>query len=267
MRIAHFFVCRIRAKHFPRGWSFVQGVRCLPLLVGVPLTGYINIHSGNTKAGYYLSFVFVILGNIPTDSEDKQTDNPMILGAVTLFFMEYWKHRHHHKHDKYCEFRGQSGHRRGHEAGTSEAVVEPENLSQKLSEAHPSEAEAGSLIMSEHESIRDAESLNRSLKTSNNNRVNFTIVVPLDPEQDEDDDEHSYHFRGKPELLAGISEENLLEQLEIEYLGDITSCNKVENYLMCSEYERQHMLGNISEGDSFSSSQVRGQIWRYVCAD
>ena len=46
----------------------------------------------------------------------------------------------------------------------------------------------------------------------------------------DDDDEHSYHFRGKPELLAGISEENLLEQLEIEYLGDITSCNKVLLY-------------------------------------
>ena len=136
--------------------------------------------------------------------------------------------------------------------------MEPENLSQKLSEIHQSEAEAGSVILSEHESIRDAESLNRSMKTTNNNnRVNFTIVVPMDPEQEDDDDEHSYHFRGKPELLAGISEENLLEQLEIEYLGDITSCNKVENYLMCSEYERQHMLGAISEGDSFSSSQVR----------
>ena len=47
----------------------------------------------------------------------------------------------------------------------------------------------------------------------------------------DDDDEHSYHFRGKPELLAGISEENLLEQLEIEYLGDITSCNKVKQQL------------------------------------
>ena len=47
----------------------------------------------------------------------------------------------------------------------------------------------------------------------------------------DDDDEHSYHFRGKPELLAGISEENLLEQLEIEYLGDITSCNKVSSVM------------------------------------
>ena len=55
----------------------------------------------------------------------------------------------------------------------------------------------------------------------------------------DDDDEHSYHFRGKPELLAGISEENLLEQLEIEYLGDITSCNKVllynTNFLILSK--------------------------------
>lgn len=83
------------------------------------------------------------------------------------------------------------------------------------------------------------------------------MVLPLDPDLDEDDDEHSYHFRGKPELLAGISEENLLEQLEIEYLGDITSCNKVENYLMCSEYERQHMMDLISEDDSFNSSQVQ----------
>ena len=181
-----------------------------------------------------------------------------IAGAITLFFMEFWKHRHHHKHDRYCEFRDLAGARRGQGASTSEATVEPENLSQKLSEIHQSEAEAGSVILSEHESIRDAESLNRSMKTSNNNnRVNFTIVVPMDPEQEDDDDEHSYHFRGKPELLAGISEENLLEQLEIEYLGDITSCNKVENYLMCSEYERQHMLGAISEGDSFTSSQVR----------
>ena len=50
----------------------------------------------------------------------------------------------------------------------------------------------------------------------------------------DDDDEHSYHFRGKPELLAGISEENLLEQLEIEYLGDITSCNKVTKCISSS---------------------------------
>ena len=58
------------------------------------------------------------------------------------------------------------------------------------------------------------------VRTALTDRLMFLILS-------DDDDEHSYHFRGKPELLAGISEENLLEQLEIEYLGDITSCNKV----------------------------------------
>jgi len=39
----------------------------------VPLTGYLNVHSGNKKAGFYMSFIFVILG------------------AVILFFMDFWK--------------------------------------------------------------------------------------------------------------------------------------------------------------------------------
>ena len=195
------FSCRIRAKHFPRGWSFVQGAHGLPILLGASITGYLNGYAENRKAGYYLSFVFVILG------------------AVTLFFMDYWKNRHRHKHDKYCEVQRE-------QVAAPENMIEPENMSEKLSEVHNnSVAGMNSVILSEQESIKDAETLNKNL--NNNNRVTFTMVVPLDDHDDDDDDEHSYHFRGKPELLAGISEENLLEQLEIEYLGDITSCNKV----------------------------------------
>ena len=67
---------------------------------------------------------------------------------------------------------------------------------------------------------------------------------------------HSYHFRGKPELLAGISEENLLVQLEIEYQGDITSCNKVENYLQYSEYEYEE-YSNSSDSSHVHSEQVQ----------
>ena len=57
---------RIRAKHFPRGWSFVQGARCVPILVGVPLTGLLNTQAH--KAGFYLSFVFVILGRVSSST-------------------------------------------------------------------------------------------------------------------------------------------------------------------------------------------------------
>ena len=67
---------------------------------------------------------------------------------------------------------------------------------------------------------------------------------------------HSYHFRGKPELLAGISDENLLVQLEIEYQGDITSCNKVENYLQYSEYDYED-FSNASDSSHVHSEQVR----------
>jgi predicted MFS family arabinose efflux permease len=30
---------RVRARHFPRAWSFVQWSQAIPLMVGVPLTG------------------------------------------------------------------------------------------------------------------------------------------------------------------------------------------------------------------------------------
>ena len=195
---------RIRAKNFPRGWSFVQGARFFPILVGVPLTGYLNIHSGNKKSGYYLSFIFVILG------------------GVILFFMDFWKSRNHsHHRNQYCEIREMNANKKlGHEN------------------------------MIEAESIKDAETLNQN---NNNKEVTFSPLIPV-LEDEDDDDGHSYHFRGKPELLACISEENLLEQLEIEYLGDITSCNKVENYLMYSEYE-----GHYCDEDSFNSSNLHSE--------
>ena len=109
----------------------------MPILLGVPVTGYLNIHSGN-KAGYYLSFVFVILG------------------AVALFFMDFWKSRHHHRHDKYCE--GNTVH------SSDNLIIEQENLSQKLSDVQNSVVGGNSVVMSEHDSIKEAEGLN-------NNRV------------------------------------------------------------------------------------------------
>ena len=56
-------------------------------------------------------------------------------------------------------------------------------------------------------------------------------------------------------MLAGISEENLLVQLEIEYQGDITSCNKVENYLQYSEYEYED-YSSSNDSSHVHSEQV-----------
>ncbi|XP_046409641.1 monocarboxylate transporter 11-like [Neodiprion virginianus] len=42
---------RLRARHFSRAWALVQAAEALPILLGVPLTGYMNASS--PRVGYY----------------------------------------------------------------------------------------------------------------------------------------------------------------------------------------------------------------------
>lgn len=51
---------RVKGRHFTKAWSFVQGAKSLPVLLGIPITGYIN--QTYPKAGYYFSFVTTIIG-------------------------------------------------------------------------------------------------------------------------------------------------------------------------------------------------------------
>jgi len=193
----------------------------------------------NNKAGYYLSFVSVTLG------------------GLVLFFMDWWKKRgHSHQHRRpYNDLRCDSG--KFVKDCASSVGIEHENLSQKLSDAQPSGIGANSVVLlSDPESIKDAETLNQN---NNVKGVTFSLEVPYNEEDIDDDDGHSYHFRGKPELLAGISDENLLVQLEIEYQGDITSCNKVENYLQYSEYDYED-FSNASDSSHVHSEQVTAPV-------
>ncbi|KAH1015963.1 hypothetical protein HUJ04_007262 [Dendroctonus ponderosae] len=51
---------RIRNKHFTKAWSFIQGAKSIPVLLGIPLTGYIN--QTYPKAGYYFSSCSALIG-------------------------------------------------------------------------------------------------------------------------------------------------------------------------------------------------------------
>ncbi|KOC67143.1 Monocarboxylate transporter 1 [Habropoda laboriosa] len=42
---------RLRARHFARSWALVQAAEAVPILLGVPLTGYMNGNS--SRVGYY----------------------------------------------------------------------------------------------------------------------------------------------------------------------------------------------------------------------
>jgi hypothetical protein len=53
---------KVRARNFARAWGFVQFSQAIPIALGVPLAGYINLRSPNS--GYYLCSVCSILGSL-----------------------------------------------------------------------------------------------------------------------------------------------------------------------------------------------------------
>ncbi|XP_076302762.1 monocarboxylate transporter 12-like [Lasioglossum baleicum] len=183
---------RVRARNFARTWGLVQCSQAIPIAIGVPISGYMNIGYGG-KAGYYFSSTCVLVG------------------SFTLFFIDL--HR-----------RNLSRHKHTRSNGTKHICVsdscpqrrklsfsqEPDNDGTHVAAAG---AAAAALVLGTEIAPNQGE-----------------LIDGLAPE--------------KPELTC-ISEEgiadmdlpdNMLEDLD--YIGDcITSCNKVENYLMLSEFE------------------------------
>lgn len=51
---------RIRGRHFTKVWGFVQGAEAIPVIVGVPVTGYINQQA--PRAGFYFSTAATLAG-------------------------------------------------------------------------------------------------------------------------------------------------------------------------------------------------------------
>ncbi|XP_035710933.1 uncharacterized protein LOC110854068 isoform X3 [Folsomia candida] len=53
---------RVRARHFPRAWSFVQSSQAIPIFIGTPLISILNQYFGR-KWGYYTAAAAVFLGS------------------------------------------------------------------------------------------------------------------------------------------------------------------------------------------------------------
>ncbi|KAL4716129.1 hypothetical protein ACJJTC_013906 [Scirpophaga incertulas] len=54
---------RVRSRNFARTWGFVQCSQAVPIVIGVPLSGYINVGCGG-KAGYYFSSTCSLIGSL-----------------------------------------------------------------------------------------------------------------------------------------------------------------------------------------------------------
>ncbi|XP_012232564.1 uncharacterized protein [Linepithema humile] len=186
---------RVRARNFARTWGFVQCSQAIPIAIGVPISGYINVGCGG-KAGYYFSSTCVLVG------------------SFTLFFIDL--HRRNlskHKHTRANGTKHICASDSCPQRRRPSFSQEPENEGPHVAAAGAAGATAAALVLG----------------------------ADLTPAQGEPID---VLVADKPELTC-ISEEgiadmdlpdNLLE--ELDYIGDcITSCNKVENYLMLSEFE------------------------------
>ena len=212
---------KVRARNFANAWGFVQFSQGLSILLGVPITGYINDLCG-CKMGYFFSAVCVLSGGLMMTFIDIHKK------------INRAKRQRRHKRDTMSKDPGSVSH---HDTANNEKYSDEKYKNKERRNSFPEEEDEEVFIPELVRGERDFEDL----------------------------DVHK-----KPELTCiseGIADMELPENLfdELEILENITSCNKVENYLMCSEYERQHMLGNISEGDSFSSSQVRRVRSRDKC--
>ncbi|XP_065225888.1 monocarboxylate transporter 10 isoform X3 [Planococcus citri] len=168
---------RVRARNFARTWGFVQCSQSIPIVVGVPLSGYINVEYGE-KTGYYFSSSCAILGCL-------------VLFMVDLHKRKLTRHKHHE------ESGGGGGGSGSKKLCASDACPRRRKLSFT---AEPEE------------------------------------VLVVEPAANSHPD--------KPELTCiseeGIADMDLPDNLldDLDYIGDcITSCNKVENYLMLSEFE------------------------------
>nr|CAH7755844.1 unnamed protein product [Callosobruchus chinensis] len=54
---------RVRARNFARTWGFVQCSQAIPIVIGVPFSGYMNERCGD-RAGYYFSSTCVLVGSL-----------------------------------------------------------------------------------------------------------------------------------------------------------------------------------------------------------
>ncbi|KAF0308897.1 Monocarboxylate transporter 12 [Amphibalanus amphitrite] len=181
---------KVRARNFAKTWGFVQGSQAIPVLLGAPVTGYINVAVGG-KAGYYFSATFVVIG------------------SISIFLVEFQRRQR----------RRRRRHRHGHSAAASDAP---------LAEQPPPEP------LPRVDSLPDVDERVLSLLKQ---RASAMAAA------------HSSGEHRKQQELTCISEEGIADmdlpdelfddiELELNLLqGDITSCNKVENYLVLSEYE------------------------------
>ncbi|XP_045450022.1 monocarboxylate transporter 2-like [Melitaea cinxia] len=209
---------RVRSRNFARTWGFVQCSQAVPIAIGVPLSGYINVGCGG-KAGYYFS------------------STCSLIGSLSLFCIDLHRRSVAHKHTK----------ENGGTVGCDSAATS------RTRDREPRAAAGAATALVLGAELVAPGRAGRDLLLDSIGPGSLGSPPPnLPPELTCISEEGGLDL----DLDLDIPE-HLLEELECG--GDcITSCNKVENYLMLSEYENNLIaeMPNLNER--------RGRRWSIV---
>ena len=219
---------KVRSRNFGRTWGFAQLAMGFPTLIGVPITGYINNGQPMARGGYLFSALM------------------MVLGSMVMMLINFHKNRLKNKR-KQCR----------------------QKRNKLLSEISlVSVAPDGAILLPTTPGF-DINSANNSavfLEPSNHEEAVLVqsgvpstgciYAAEVVQKPDDDADLSDYSDEG----IAGIDiPENIFE--ELEFADNITSCNKVENVLMLSEYE-QNLSKEKEWGPKITPETVPGQVRR-----
>ncbi|XP_061714416.1 monocarboxylate transporter 10-like isoform X2 [Cydia pomonella] len=215
---------RVRSRNFARTWGFVQCSQAVPIAIGVPLSGYINVGCGG-KAGYYFS------------------STCSIIGSLSLFCIDLHRRSVAHKHTK--------------ENGgtvTCESACQPRRSRSRDREPRTATGAATALVLGA-ELVAPGRTGRDFLLDSIGPGSLGSPPPNVPPELTCISEEGGLDL----DLDLDIPE-HLLEDLDCG--GDcITSCNKVENYLMLSEYEN-NLIAELP-----TMSERRSRRWSIVVAN
>ncbi|TRY77222.1 hypothetical protein TCAL_17037 [Tigriopus californicus] len=235
---------KVRSRNFASTWSFAQFVQGLAIIVGIPLSGYLSATWGIQRAMTASSLIVLSSAII-------------IMSLIIVHRQNLRKKQLRHQRHK----QNKANLRNGSLTPMSLGII-PEIMSQQshskesMTEPHhPSKLVKGWTKLS---SIQNNPVLMEQLLTLSDHYdggVASTGLLGLvgggggssksrslhHLEEEGSLEENSQKEEASIFSEEGIADMDLPDHLlleEIEFLDNITSCNKVENYLMLSEYEQ-----------------------------
>ncbi|XP_030752675.1 monocarboxylate transporter 12-like isoform X2 [Sitophilus oryzae] len=184
---------KVRARNFAKTWGFVQFSQAIPIIIGVPFSGFLN-DTYNNKTGYYFSSTCVLVGSLTLFLVDvrqrklNRAKNSRTNGGTQHFCV----HGAYSSHNRRLSF--------PQEMDNDQVVSPSVTAAAVILGADMVQNNSGGMI-----------------ENGNGEKADLTCISE-----------------------EGIADMDLPDNIldDLDYIGDcITSCNKVENYLMLSEFE------------------------------